>query len=532
MNDLLDQLRGMPAPAIAVLGAVAAFLLVLAVGVQRSAYLLRRDLHSAEEELVDPVTGLLPRSAIPVRLGAELAWASTSRTEIGVAALRIRGSRFTHATSVLRAAMREEEQAFLLGDQRVAVELWGAGALESAAAVRRLGAALARAGHPVVDAGVALAPRDGRDVEQLVASALRDLRPADDPTPPGHDLGPDGRARGPLAHTLAILARVLPWFVASALLLLLAWRLVPASINPALDGGARSARDLVVALVSAIGVPIGAALLVLAAWNHGGGTVPRSHPLVRARWRTAAVVAVVVGAPLTAGVFAPAWPDGSGIALGATFALLALTVASLAFARQLVHAPDLALAWLLAAGVALTWACVDGVELPLLANAGRLLCAASLGAILARLVERASWLVGLAFVAGAIDAWSVWSDAGISKRLLDSKSGGGSHAIDLVGFTGPVVHGHALFTLGTTDLVFAALFLAWSHAWRVDMRITIAVLLASIWGAVAWATAADVDVPVLPVMCGGMVLLLAGRSYGLRRRVRRWNEPAPDAPAT
>ncbi|MCW2972808.1 MAG: hypothetical protein JWN72_1081, partial [Thermoleophilia bacterium] len=339
MSDVLDQLRDLPVAAVAVLGAVAAFLLVLAVGVQRSAVLLRRDLHSAEEELVDPVTGLLPRSALPVRLGAELAWAATSRTEIGVAALRIRGSRFTHATIVLRSAMREEEQAFLLGDQRVAVELWGAGAFESAAAVRRLGSALARAGHPVVDAGVALAPRDGRDVEQLVASALRDLRPADDPTPPGHDLGPDGRARGPFAHTMAILLRVLPWFVAGTALLLLAWRLVPASIEPALDGGSRSTRDLVVALVTTLGIPVGAALLALAAWNHGGGTVPRSHPLTAARWRTLAMFVVVIGAPLAAGVFAPDWPAGLGRGLPVSLALLGLTIGMLALARQLVHAP-------------------------------------------------------------------------------------------------------------------------------------------------------------------------------------------------
>ncbi|MCW2949657.1 MAG: hypothetical protein JWN41_670, partial [Thermoleophilia bacterium] len=97
-----------------------------------------------------------------------------------------------------------------------------------------------------------------------------------------------------------------------------------------------------------------------------------------------------------------------------------------------------------------------------------------------------------------------------------------SNVLELVGFSGPSVQGHALFTLGVTDLTFVALFLAWSHAWRVDMRLAVAVLVASLWAAFTWAAAGHVDVPVLPIMCGGMVLLLAGRSVVLRRRVRAW----------
>ena len=526
MRSLLDRAADLSPEAIAALGALAAFLLVLAIGVQLTVLGMRRELHAAEEELVDPETGLLPRSALPVRLGAELAWAGTSGTSIGVAALRIRGSRFIHATHVLRRAMREEEQAFLLGDQRVAVELWGAGPVEAAAAVRRLGDELARAGHPVVDAGVALSPRDGRDVDLLVASALRDLRPADDPTPPGHDTARDGRARGALNHAAAVLAGVLPWFMAFGVLLLVAWRLLPASIEPALGGASRSGRELLVAVIAALCVPAAAALITVAAWNRGGGgAVPRSHPLVRARWAALGWVAAIVGVPWVLGIAAPQWPGGTGVGLVAAMTVLTLVVATLAHARQLVHAPALVLVALAVAGLALAWACTDAARLPLLANAGRLLAAAGLGAMLAQLVERASWLVGLAVLAGAIDAWSVASDSGLSSHLLDASAGSrGGELADLLLFTGPQVAGHPLLAVGVTDLVFLSLFLAWSHAWRLDMRVAAGVLVASLWIALTWAAVADADVPVLPFTCVGMVALLAVRSIVLRRRVRAASE--------
>lgn len=269
VDELINAARDLPVEVIAALGALTGFLVIFAIAAQLSAWRLRRELLVAEEELVDAKTGLLPRSAIRVRLGAELAWASTSRTPVAVAAMRIRGSRFTHAAKVLRHAMREEEGAFLLGEQRVALELWGADPEAAAVATRRLGDDLARAGHPVVDVGVACMPRDGSDVETLIAAAERDLRPVDDPRAPASDVGADGRARGAVGHAASLLLGVLPWFAAMGLLLLVTWRLLPAAIDPAIDGG-RSGSELLYAIVAAIGLPLGAALLHASCWNRGG----------------------------------------------------------------------------------------------------------------------------------------------------------------------------------------------------------------------------------------------------------------------
>jgi hypothetical protein len=516
VDRLLQHARDLPVEAVAALGAVAAFLVVLAIGVSLAAARLRRQLDQAEEELVDAETGLLPRSAVRVRLGAELAWASTTRVPLAVAVLRIRGSRFTAAARVLRSSMREEESAFLLRDQRVAVELWGADADDASIATRRLGEDLARAGHPVVDAGVACAPRDGSDVETLLAAAQRDLRPIDDPRQPGLGSSP-----------LATLARVLPSFAALGLVLLVAWRLVPAAIEPILHGGSRSSRDLAVALVAVIGIPLGAALAHVACWNFAGGAAPRSHPLRSAGLRVGAAIAVIVAAPLAWGVFRPEAPSSLSLGFGATLAVLALIVFALLHARQLVHVPPVLLLVLAVLGGAITWLATDPATLPVVADAGRLLLAASLGALLASLVERASWMVGLALLAGAVDVWSVFADQGVTNRLLDTAAAGNDHWLRLLLVTGPSVDGTPLFGLGVTDLVFLALFLSWSHDWRLDMRVVTAALLVATWAGMLTSELGPDVVPLLPFLAAAMTLVLLGRSLVLRARARAWRSPDP-----
>ncbi len=524
-DSVVDAARDLPPTAVAGIGAIAAFLVVLAIGVQLSARRLREQLDAAQEELVDERTGLLPRSALRVRLGAELAWAGTSGTPLSVAVLRIRGSRFAHAARVLRHAMREEESAFLLGEQRVAVELWGVGPDGAAVAARRLGAQLASAGHPVVDIGVACAPRDGADVETLVGAAQRDLRPVDDPNDPGSDVGADGAARGAGAHAAALLWGVLPWFAAMGLVLLAAWRLLPAAIEPALDGvrGARSGGDLFVALVAVVGLPLGAALVHASCWNRGGGAAPSSRPFGRAGLRSTAGIALVVGLPLSWGVLAPLTPADLADGFGASLAMVALVVLAMLHARQLVHAPPAVLGALAVAGALLTYLSVDVASYPVVANAGRLLLAAGFGALLASYVERASWIVLLAVLAAVVDIWSVYADAGVTNRVLEAAQGeGGSTIVDLLLFTGPIVDGTPLFAIGVTDLVFLALFLAWSHDWRLDMRLAAGALLAGCWAAIIYGEIRADVVPVLPFLAAAMVLVVAARSLLLRGRVRRW----------
>src|SRR4051812_25694764 len=155
-DDLIDTLGGISPEGLTLLGVVCAALVAAAIVAQVAALRVARELAHAEEELVDRATGLLPRSAIAVRLGIELTWAQVTSTPICVAVLRIRGAHFERAARVLRQAMRGEEQAFLLGEQRVLVELWGVHPDAAAGAARRFGRALAGAGFPVVDAGLGI----------------------------------------------------------------------------------------------------------------------------------------------------------------------------------------------------------------------------------------------------------------------------------------------------------------------------------------------------------------------------------------
>lgn len=525
MSGLVAAARELPPTAVAGIGAIAAFLVVLATGVQLSARRQRQQLRLAEEELVDRETGLLPRSALRVRLGAELAWASTSGTPLAVAALRIRGSRFRHATKVLRESMREEEAAFLLGEQRVAVELWGADPAAAAVATRRLGRDLARAGHPVVDAGVACAPRDGADVETLVSAAQRDLRPVDDPAEPGSDTGADGAVRGPVAHAAVLLGGVLPWFAAMTTLLLLTWRLLPAAIEPAIDGG-RSGMEVLYALVTLVGLPLGAALLHASCWGLGGGGAPASRPFGSAGPHTSAAIAALILVPLAWAILAPEQPAALAEGFGASLAMFVLVVLVLVHGRQLVHvaAPVLVLLALLGAGI--TWASVEAASLPVVANGGRLLFAAGLGSLLARFIERASWMVGLAALAAVVDLWSVYAESGVTNQVLDAAEGGGGRVLELLLFTGPIIDGTPLFAIGVTDLVFLALFLGWAHDWRVDLRLAAGALLAASWLALVVAELAAATIPMLPFLSAAILVVVAVRSTLLRRRVREWRTAA------
>ena len=327
---------------------------------------------------------------------------------------------------------------------------------------------------------------------------------------------------GRLGHAVWVLAASLPGFIAVTALLLLAWRLVPSAIEPVLGGGERSARELAVALVAVLGLPLGAALLHASCWSLGAGRLPTSRPPTQAGIRTALVVLVAVGVPLAWGVVSPE-PTGSfGTAFGATLAVLVLLVLAMLHGRQFVHAPILGLAPVAVVGAAITWYAVEQQELPVVANAGRLLLAAALGALLARLVERASWIVFLALLAAAVDVWSVYAETGVTRRIVEAGTEDAGRLLDLLLFTGPAIGDVAPFVLGVTDLIFLALFIAWSHDWRLDLRIVAVAMVVACWAGAITAALVDEVLPLLPFLSGAIVLVVLGRSTVLRSRAAAW----------
>src|SRR6186997_731307 len=124
MTSMVEQARTLPPEVVGMLAGACVILAALATTVQLGVRRRKAELGRVSHEIVDERTGLLPRTAIPVRLGAELGWGGAAGVPVSVVLLRIRGAGFLQATGVLRGAMRDEEQAFLLTDDKVVVELW------------------------------------------------------------------------------------------------------------------------------------------------------------------------------------------------------------------------------------------------------------------------------------------------------------------------------------------------------------------------------------------------------------------------
>lgn len=486
-RQLLDLSADAPPVVVAVLGGVAAFLVVLAIGVQWSARELQQELDRAQEELTDRRTGLLPRSATRIRLGAELAWAASSNVPVAIAVLQVRGGGFRSAARALRLVMREEEAAFLLGRARVVVELWGATPESAVLAVRRLGAQLRAAGHPAVDAGIACMPRDGADVQTLVRAATRDLRAIDHLRSRADDAG---RMPTGAAHAWAVVAEVAPW-LAAHLVLCLAWlRLLPRIYEP-LHG------ELLWAVGIGTGVTVATALLSASTWNLGGGSAAPSRPARAAGWRTLAVLTIVQG-----GLVAWTCAAQTYAAQTATMSCLVL-VGLIAFAvRQLHELPS----WLLAAALALTGTLVwelDRLDLPADISVASLLIGASIAAgVVTRILIR-PWMLALVALAGAYAAT------------------GREHLPDLLVLVGPQVAGDALFRLGIDDLLLLSLVLAWGHAWRVDTRAVGLVLAAAGAGWVFAGDAVHLQVLLAWLACAA-ALLTVGRVIVLRMQASSW----------
>src|SRR5690606_27511610 len=122
-------------------------------------------------------------------------------------------------------------------------------------------------------------------------------------------------------------------------------------------------------------------------------------------------------------------------------------------------------------------------------------------------IMRISWLALAAVATAVIDMWSVFADRGITNQLLESADG--DYWLDLLLFTGPSVDGSVLFAFGTTDLIFLALYIAWSHDWRVDLRFVAVLLTAGMIAAMLTSHLTSTTIPALPFLSVAMLVVLA-----------------------
>ncbi len=162
---------------------------------------------------------------------------------------------------------------------------------------------------------------------------------------------------------------------------------------------------------------------------------------------------------------------------------------------------------LVVAGAAAATAVVGATALgsPTLAGAAKLVAAATVGALAARLLDR-SWQAAIvAVLVIGVDTYSVFR--GPTRQLLDH--GGAAIGWLTVPLSAPGRYGAA--ALGVTDFVFLALFATVTLRWRLRPGVTLPLCVASFGGSLVLATATSAAVPALPLLALGFLVPNARR---------------------
>lgn len=478
-----------------ILGGAAAVAVVLALAVQITVIRLRRELEAMAIDRADSATGLLPPGAIQLRLEPELDWAAHEGVPVGIIIFHIKGSFVNVAARALQEALRGEENAYRLSHDRVLVGLWNTTERGMAAAAQRLGEVMKAASDVVVEAGSAMFPKDATSIAQLRSIATAGLRPlAEQDVVPAADSQPR-IARSALRRSLRSAIAVAPGVVIAAM----SYAAFTIGVRSSIHSRPRP-DDLRTQLLVAAGISIAWALAVALTWNRGASGEPRSsgRPRRVTRLGTCALAALPALALVWA-IRAPAAPDQLPLLSGVSIVLAMQIMLVIGNARFLVRAISPVLIVIGAAGAALVYLGLHTT--PDIANAGRLIVACAGGALIARAVERLSWMLFLCVGIGAVDMWSVFSSSGTTHKLLTS----GSHLLDILLLTGPPIDGRPILFLGTTDLVFLAAFCCIAHAWQLPVFRTIAALTIGLCVAMMLSGFTSIGIPVLPFLAAAFV---------------------------
>lgn len=137
------------------------------------------------------------------------------------------------------------------------------------------------------------------------------------------------------------------------------------------------------------------------------------------------------------------------------------------------------------------------------------------GALFARGMEAPALVVALPLVVAIIDGWSVASGG------APLTSGVGSS--DALSLNVPAWGGGTALQIGIADPIFAVVFFWWAHRFGLRLRATAVALLVAAGLGVALVVAAEVTIPLLPLLAAAFYLPNLDRLARLAR--------APAAPA-
>lgn len=218
----------------------------------------------------------------------------------------------------------------------------------------------------------------------------------------------------------------------------------------------------------------------------------------------AALAAMLLLAPL-----APRPTTVTGFRVSAYASHLAWFATLLLLAAMLTHAWAARLRVLVAAVAALFVAVValNLLDVDVASDLAKVAFGALAGIAFVRAIERPWWLLPVCVLVPVADAWSVFSERGVTNQVVD-RAREDPAWIQWPTIATPIAgYPYESFgRIGTVDVFFAALFLAAARRWRLGVRrCVVALAIGFLATSVLVFEGADIAVPALPMLCVAFV---------------------------
>lgn len=148
----------------------------------------------------------------------------------------------------------------------------------------------------------------------------------------------------------------------------------------------------------------------------------------------------------------------------------------------------------------------------------------TIGALIARMIPRVSWGMTAAVLAAAVDVWSVYSQHGITRALIEqaeSTSTASQEAplISYIMLVFPTLGDATPLLLGFVDIVLASMLIAVAHVFVLgSVRVAFAIvtgIMITMW----ISDAIQAGLPAIPLIAAGFLVATCSFMLPQRRRV-------------
>lgn len=226
------------------------------------------------------------------------------------------------------------------------------------------------------------------------------------------------------------------------------------------------------------------------------------------RFAASSSALVPLGALIACWLLAPLLPAPHSLtsfriaAYASTAVFFALVLVALVHAVALVRTSGRRIA-LLALGLAALVMALNLLAVPVASDLAKLAFGAVAGAGVVRVVERPWWLLPVAVCVPIADAWSVFSQRGVTHHVV-ARAKEDPAWLDWPSVAVPIAgldYGD-FGRIGITDLVFVALFVAAAARWGLGVRRTATALAVGFVATEVWAVeGSGTAIPALPLLC-------------------------------